>query len=98
MAALNQAKIIKALEKMVAAPNKDCIFSFLSAYGIPNATIKRLQMGDPQRNLAKIPGDIALSTYIYWEVRVTVEVEIIYSLSQFFYVRNILGKIDIQIK
>ena len=66
MAALNQAKIIKALEKMVAAPNKDCIFSFLSAYGIPNATIKRLQMGDPQRNLAKIPGDIALSRQIYF--------------------------------
>ena len=32
MAALNQAKIIKELEKMVTAPNNDFIFSFLSAY------------------------------------------------------------------
>lgn len=66
MAALNQAKIIKALEKMVTAPNDDFIFSFLSAYGTPNATIKLLQMGDPQRNVAKTDGDIALSRQIYF--------------------------------
>lgn len=66
MATLNQAKIIKALEKMVTAPNDDFIFSFLSAYGTPNATIERLQMGDPQRNVAKIDGDIALPNQMYF--------------------------------
>ena len=65
MATLNQAKIIKALEKIVTAPNDDFIFSFLSAYGTPKATI-RLQMGDPQRNVAKIDGDIALSRQIFF--------------------------------
>lgn len=66
MAALNQAKIIKELEKMVTAPNDNFIFSFLSAYGTPKATIKLLQIGDPQRNVAKIDGDIALSRQIYF--------------------------------
>ena len=66
MATLNQAKIIKALEKIVTAPNDDFIFSFLSAYGTPKATIRLLQMGDPQRNVAKIDGDIALSRQIYF--------------------------------
>ena len=66
MAALNQAKIIKELEKMVTAPNDNFIFSFLSAYGTPKATIKLLQMGDPQRNVAKTDGDIALSRQIYF--------------------------------
>ena len=66
MATLNQAKIIKALEKIVTATNDDFIFSFLSAYGTPKATIRLLQMGDPQRNVAKIDGDIALSRQIFF--------------------------------
>lgn len=66
MAALNQAKIIKALEKLASEPHEAFIFSFLSAYGTPNATIKRLQMGDVQRNVAKIPGDIALAKQLYF--------------------------------
>ncbi|MDL2271762.1 hypothetical protein LJC23_01875, partial [Desulfovibrio sp. OttesenSCG-928-I05] len=66
MAALNQAKIITALEKIIAEAKEDFIFSFLSAYGMPKATIKRLQMGDRQRNVAQVAGDVAVAQKIYF--------------------------------
>lgn len=66
MAALNQARIITALEKIVTEARKDFIFSFLLAYGTPRATVKRLQMGDKQRNVAQIASDIAVAQKIYF--------------------------------
>ena len=66
MAALNQAKIITALETIVDEAREDFIFSFLLAYGMPKATIKRLQMGDKQRNVAQIAGDVAVAQKIYF--------------------------------
>lgn len=66
MAALNQAKIITALEKIVTEAKEDFIFSFLSVYGMPKATIKRLQMGDKQRNVAQVAGDVAVAQKIYF--------------------------------
>ena len=66
MAALNQAKIIKALKKLASEPHEPFIFSFLSAYGIQNTMIKRLRMGDVQRNVAKISGDIVLTKRLYF--------------------------------
>ena len=56
MAALNQAKIISALEQAAAGKKGDFIFSFLQAYGTPKSTVKRLQIGDKQRNVARICG------------------------------------------
>ncbi|MDL2316019.1 hypothetical protein LJC59_02945 [Desulfovibrio sp. OttesenSCG-928-A18] len=66
MAALNQAKIITALEKIVTEAKEDFIFSFLLTYGVPKATIKRLQMGDKQRNVAQVAGDVAVAQKIYF--------------------------------
>lgn len=66
MAALNQAKIITALEKIVTEARDDFIFSFLLTYGTPKATVKRLQMGDKQRNVAQIAGDVAVAQKIYF--------------------------------
>ncbi|MEG6501849.1 MULTISPECIES: DNA methyltransferase [unclassified Desulfovibrio] len=66
MAALNQAKIINALETIVDEAREDFIFSFLLAYGMPKATIKRLQMGDKQRNVAQVAGDVAVAQKIYF--------------------------------
>ena len=64
MAALNQAKIITALERIVTEAREDFIFSFLLAYGTAKATVKRLQMGDKQRNVAQISGDVAVAQKI----------------------------------
>jgi len=66
MAALNQAKIITALEKIVTEAREDFIFSFLLAFGTPKATVKRLQMGDKQRNIAQAAGDIGVAQKIYF--------------------------------
>lgn len=66
MAALNQAKIITALEKIVTEARENFISSFLLAYGTPKATVKRLQMGDKQRNVAQIAGDVAVAQKIYF--------------------------------
>lgn len=66
MAALNQAKIITALEKIVTEAREDFVFYFLLAYGTPKATVKRLQMGDKQRNVAQIAGDVAVAQRIYF--------------------------------
>lgn len=66
MASLNQAKVIKALEKAVSGPHRDFIYGFLRAYGSAASTVKLLQLGDKQRNLASVPGDIALKDKLYF--------------------------------
>ncbi|MBQ7249638.1 MAG: class I SAM-dependent DNA methyltransferase, partial [Deltaproteobacteria bacterium] len=66
MASLNQAKVIKALEKAVDGPCGDFIYGFLRAYGTAASTVKRIQLGDRQRNLASIPGDIAIRDQLYF--------------------------------
>lgn len=67
MASLNQGKIIKALEAIISKPDPGTfIYDFLKAYGTSPATLKRLQMGDSQRNVARIAGDTALVQKIYF--------------------------------
>ncbi len=65
-ASLNQAKVIKALEAAAKGSREDFIFDFLRAYGTANTTVTRVKLGDPQRNLATVPGDIALRDQIYF--------------------------------
>ncbi len=66
MAALNQAKIINDLEQIAAKPKEDFIYDFLSAYGTPKATINRLKMGDTQRSVASVRGDVAVAQKLYF--------------------------------
>lgn len=66
MAVLNQAKIIKALEKIIKISQEDFIWEFLKAYGTPLATIKRLRLGDTQRNVARISGDLGVNQKLYF--------------------------------
>lgn len=66
MATLNQAKIIKALEKIIKISQEDFIWEFLKAYGTPQATIKRLRLGDTQRNVARISGDLGVNQKLYF--------------------------------
>jgi len=66
MASLNQAKIIKALETIIKGSGEDFIWEFLKAYGTPLATIKRMRIGDTQRNLARIDGDLAIAQKLYF--------------------------------
>lgn len=66
MATLNQAKIIKALEKIIKTSQEDFIWEFLKAYGTPLATIKRLRLGDAQRNVARISGDLGVNQKLYF--------------------------------
>ena len=66
MAVLNQAKIIKTLEKIIKIPQEDFIWEFLKAYGTPQATIKRLRLGDTQRNVARISGDLGVNQKLYF--------------------------------
>ncbi len=66
MAALNQGKIIKALETLTKGSREDFIWDFLKAYGTPLATIKRLRLGDTQRNVARIAGDLAVNQKLYF--------------------------------
>nr|MCR5260201.1 hypothetical protein [Desulfovibrio sp.] len=66
MGPLNQAKVIKALEKAVEGPCEDFVYAFLKAYGTPGATVKLLQLGDRGRNIASVPGDLALKGRIWF--------------------------------
>lgn len=66
MASLNQAKVIKALETIIKGSGEDFIWEFLKAYGTPAATIKRMRIGDTQRNLARIDGDLAIAQKLYF--------------------------------
>lgn len=67
MAALNQAKIIKALEKLTAeATPQNFFFGFLKAFGFANSTIKKLETNDKSRNIALINGDYGLAKQIYF--------------------------------
>lgn len=66
MAALNQAKIINALEALVTQQHEDFIYDFLLAYGTPKSTINRLRMGDIQRNVACVAGDVAVPQKLYF--------------------------------
>ncbi|MFR9013739.1 MAG: type IIL restriction-modification enzyme MmeI [Desulfovibrio piger] len=66
MAVLNQAKIIKSLEKIIKISQEDFIWEFLKAYGTPLATIKRLRLGDTQRNVARISGDLGVNQKLYF--------------------------------
>ncbi len=66
MAALNQGKIIKTLETVIKGSDEDFIWNFLKAYGTPQAAIKRLRLGDTQRNVARIAGDLAVNQKIYF--------------------------------
>lgn len=66
MASLNQAKIINALEALLAQPKEEFLYDFLLAYGTPKATINRLRMGDTQRNAACVAGDVAVPRKLYF--------------------------------
>jgi len=66
MAVLNQAKIINALEALITQQHEDFIHGFLLAYGTPRATINRLKMGDAQRNVACVAGDVAVPQKLYF--------------------------------
>ena len=67
MAALNQAKIIKALEKLaVEATPSNFFFGFLKAFGFANSTIKFLEKNDKSRNIALTDGDYGLAKQIYF--------------------------------
>ena len=66
MAALNHAKIIKALQTAIDEERSNFIYSFLKAYGFAASTMSRIKMGDTSRNLARVPGDIALAQNLYF--------------------------------
>lgn len=67
MAALNQAKIIKALEKLaVEVTPSNFFFGFLKAFGFANSTIKFLEKNDKSRNIALTDSDYGLAKQIYF--------------------------------
>lgn len=66
MASLNQGKIVKALESIIEGSNEDFIWEFLKIYGTPQATIKRLRLGDSQRNVARLEGDLGVAQKLYF--------------------------------
>ncbi|MDE6734959.1 MAG: hypothetical protein K2J64_05785 [Desulfovibrio sp.] len=66
MVTLNQGKIVKALESAVKGPQQDFIWEFLKAYGTSAATLKRLRLGDGQRNVAKLEGDLGVPQKLYF--------------------------------
>lgn len=66
MGPLNQVKVIKALEKALEGPHSDFIYAFLKAYGAPASTVKLLQLRDGYRNVASVPGDLALKGRIWF--------------------------------
>ena len=66
MPTLNHAKVIQGVEKALKGKHEDFIFEFLKAYGKSAATLNRLKLGDRSRNLATVPGDIAISLEIYF--------------------------------
>lgn len=66
MAGLNQAKVMKDLEAVIAGNKEEFIWGFLEAYKFPKTTIKFLRDNNKQRNVAKIDGDIALPNNFYF--------------------------------
>lgn len=66
MASLNQGKIVKSLEAIIKGSNEDFIWEFLKIYRTPPATIKRLLLGDSQRNVARIEGDLGVAQKLYF--------------------------------
>ncbi len=70
MASLNQAKVIKALEKAVEGPHADFVYAFLKAYGTPAATVKLLQLGDRRRNVAAVLGDVAVKDRLWFRAAI----------------------------
>lgn len=66
MATLNHGKIIKALECAVQSPQQDFIWDFLKAFGTSAATLKRLRLGDGQRNAARVEGDLGVAQKLYF--------------------------------
>ncbi|WP_308620620.1 type IIL restriction-modification enzyme MmeI [uncultured Desulfovibrio sp.] len=66
MTTLNQGKIVNALESARKGPQQDFIWEFLKAYGTSAATLKRLWLGDGQRNVAKLEGDLGVPQKLYF--------------------------------
>lgn len=66
MAGLNQAKVMKDLEAVIAGSKEEFIWGFLEAYKFPKTTIRFLRNNEKDRNAAKIDGDIALSNNLYF--------------------------------
>lgn len=66
MAGLNQAKVMKDLEAVIAGSKEEFIWGFLAAYKFPKTTIRFLRNNEKDRNAAKIDGDIALSNNLYF--------------------------------
>lgn len=66
MAGLNQAKVMKDLEAVIAGNKEEFIWGFLAAYKFPKTTIRFLRNNEKDRNAAKIDGDIALANNLYF--------------------------------
>ena len=66
MATFNQGKIVKVLESALKRPQQDFIWEFLKAYGTSAATLKRLRLGDGQRNVAWQEGDLGVAQKLYF--------------------------------
>lgn len=67
MAAFNQGRLIKALDTLVAEKDEGkFFFGLLKAYGLPKATIQKLEKNDRSRNIALTEGDFGLARQIYF--------------------------------
>lgn len=66
MATLNHGKIVKALECALQSSQRDFIWEFLKAFGTSAATLKRLRLGDGQRNVAHVEGDLGVAQKLYF--------------------------------
>lgn len=65
--AVNQAKIIQALEQLDNTSNKsEFIYAFLKAYNFPKNTVTLLKTGS-SRNVAKIANHIGLKNKLYFQ-------------------------------
>lgn len=63
---MNIAQIEKNLQKLMKSFNQDSfIYNFLLAYGLPKASITRLQKGN--LNLSKIPGEISWKKKLFFK-------------------------------
>ncbi|MFM5144894.1 DNA methyltransferase [Aeromonas veronii] len=66
--AVNQAKIFEQLEQLTQELDVDeFIYSFLTVFGFPKATVSRIRNGDDPRNLAKEAGHVALKNKLYFQ-------------------------------
>ncbi|MBL0632769.1 class I SAM-dependent DNA methyltransferase [Aeromonas veronii] len=66
--AVNQAKIFEQLEQLTQELDVDeFIYSFLTVFGFPKATVSRICNGDDPRNLAKEAGHVALKNKLYFQ-------------------------------